>query len=177
MIDCTSSFQPAQISATATGCVMYGSPLWRYWPRCASSEKWKASFTSLMSAGFRYDSFSVSPAMETTCWRGGAAGCEVGPNKCRYVCSSTASMKRVSPAGGSALAAAGADASAPCGTALGDRGGSAARSPTRSAPCGSGRFGAPVRGDAEPEAEVGMEANEAEAAPGKDAAGAAAPVG
>jgi hypothetical protein len=35
MIDCASSFQLAQISATATGCVMYGSPLWRYCPRWA----------------------------------------------------------------------------------------------------------------------------------------------
>jgi len=42
-------------------------------------------------------------------------------------------------------------------------GGRAARSPTKSAPRGSGKFGAPVRGDAgpEPEADDGMDTMEA----------------
>ncbi len=53
MIACTSSFQSAHRPATAIGCVMYGSPLARNWPRCASSANLKASRTCRISALLR----------------------------------------------------------------------------------------------------------------------------
>ena len=45
--------QSARISATASGCEMYGSPDWRVWPACAASEKRYASARRATSVGFR----------------------------------------------------------------------------------------------------------------------------
>ena len=43
LMDCESSFQVAHSVATASGWVMYGSPDWRYCPKCAPSAKTKAT--------------------------------------------------------------------------------------------------------------------------------------
>src|SRR5450830_323941 len=56
MMACASSFQSAQISATASGCEIYGSPDLRICPRCISSEKRYASLTFFSSEGVRYSS-------------------------------------------------------------------------------------------------------------------------
>ena len=45
--------QSARISATASGCEMYGSPDWRTCPACAASEKRYASARRATSFGFR----------------------------------------------------------------------------------------------------------------------------